>query len=112
MADAEVHLLDIGTAAYGDCVVLQFNNGKPRHVLIDGGHSDDKQRLLTQFGEIIGGSEPFTFDLVMISHAHGDHIGALPALVTEGHIVAKHALIPDVAMAFDPDRLLPVSRRW
>jgi hypothetical protein len=101
MAGAEVHLLDIGTEAYGDCVVLQFDSGpKSRYVLIDGGHSDDKELLLEQFGEILGGAEPFKFDLIMISHAHGDHIGALPGLITDGHIVAEHALIPDVAMAF------------
>jgi hypothetical protein len=101
MAGADVHLLNIGTGAYGDCVVLQFNSNRTsRHVLIDGGHSDDKELLLEQFADILGGAEPFKFDLVMISHAHGDHVGALPELITDGHIVAEHALIPDVAMAF------------
>lgn len=103
MTGAEVHLLDVGTEAYGDCVVLQFASGRTtRHVLIDGGHSDNTDLLLTQFGEILGGGEPFKFDLIMISHAHGDHVGALPTLITGGHIVAEHALIPDVAMAFGP----------
>jgi hypothetical protein len=101
MANAEVHLLDVGNGAYGDCVVLEFTSGRTsRYVLVDGGHTDDKARLLEQFGDIVGGDEPYHFDLVMISHAHGDHIGALPALVTEGHVTAKHALLPDVGMAF------------
>ncbi|OBA87078.1 hypothetical protein A5662_02690 [Mycobacteriaceae bacterium 1482268.1] len=99
----QVHLLDVGTESYGDCLVLEFpGDGQPTRVLVDGGHRSDKARLIKQFTDIFGHTAPFQFDLILISHAHDDHIGAIPDLVRDGRLRADHALIPDSDMAFGP----------
>ena len=104
MASARIHLLDIGTKPYGDCLVLRFDTGgDPISVIVDGGHSVDKDKLVEQFGDIFGSTRPFEFDLMIISHGHLDHIGALPWLVDRGDITVKHALIPDPKMTFGPE---------
>jgi beta-lactamase superfamily II metal-dependent hydrolase len=104
MASARIHLLDIGTKPYGDCLVLRFDTGgDPISVIVDGGHSVDKDKLVEQFAAIFESDRPFEFDLMIISHGHLDHIGALPWLIERGDIVVKHALIPDPKMTFGPE---------
>ncbi len=103
MASARIHLLDIGTKPYGDCLVLRFETDDgPVSVIVDGGHSSDRKELVDQFGDIFGGAPPFDFDLMIISHGHLDHIGALPQLIKDNDIRVKHALIPDPDMTFGP----------
>ena len=103
MAEAVVHLLDLGTRAYGDCALLSFaTRGGPTWVLIDGGHLGDDELILGQLEQITGTTSPVTVDLLIVSHAHNDHIGALPELVADGHLKATHALLPDSDMAFGP----------
>ncbi|OBH93757.1 MBL fold metallo-hydrolase [Mycobacterium sp. E2733] len=103
MRVAEVHLLDVGTESYGDCLLLRFDtDGRQTWVLIDGGHRSDKMRLVDQFTDIMRRKPPFRVDLLLISHAHDDHIGALPDLVRDGYVLANYALIPDSGMAFGP----------
>jgi hypothetical protein len=103
MASARIHLLDIGTEPYGDCVVIRFETDDDSvAVIVDGGHSSDREELVEQFSDIFGGAAPFDFDLMIISHGHLDHIGALPWLIKDNSIRVKHALIPDPDMTFGP----------
>jgi beta-lactamase superfamily II metal-dependent hydrolase len=82
-------------------------------VIVDGGHSVDRDNLVEQFADIFGHGRPFEFDLMIISHGHLDHIGALPWLIDRGDIVVKYALIPDPKMTFgsegDIDAAVPVE---
>jgi beta-lactamase superfamily II metal-dependent hydrolase len=103
MADSVVHLLDVGNRPYGDCVLISFDTaGGPTWVLIDGGHLGDDKLILGQLKKITGMASPVAVDLLIVSHAHDDHIGALPKLVADGDLTAKHALLPDSDMAFGP----------
>ncbi|GLS89741.1 MBL fold metallo-hydrolase [Psychromonas marina] len=63
----------------GSCHFLQLNNGP--NILVDCGYFQGKNEHLT--------ADPFAFnpkdvDIVLLTHAHLDHIGRLPKLVKEG----------------------------
>lgn len=82
----QIHLLDVGRDEYGDAVLCQFGN---RNVLIDGAHPGDHDgtpghpSIPDQIGKILGKNEPYPIDLLIITHAHQDHIGCLPRLVQD-----------------------------
>lgn len=66
-----VHFIDVGQ---GDCILIRTPDG--RNILVDGGDREAADRisryLLSQGVRRI--------DMLIISHAHADHIGGLPAL--------------------------------
>jgi beta-lactamase superfamily II metal-dependent hydrolase len=97
-----VHLLDVGTQDYGDATLCLF--GK-RSVLIDGAHSanatdgnEDHPSLIAQLQGLLGATPPVTVSLLVITHAHADHTGALPKLVKQDLLRADWALLahPDL----------------
>lgn len=94
----KVHLLDVGPDEYGDAVLCQFGD---KTVLIDGAHpGDDRGKdghpsIPDQIGELLGQQPPYRVSLIIVSHAHQDHIGCLPALVKNDLIRADWALVVD-----------------
>jgi beta-lactamase superfamily II metal-dependent hydrolase len=98
-----VHLLDVGLLKYGDCVLVEF--GKTR-VLIDGGHTGDDRgttghdSIPAQLESILGHKAPFNVELLIVSHAHEDHIGCLPALVKDKILTATSALVVDPGLGW------------
>lgn len=96
----KVHLLDVGPTKYGDAVLCQF--GKTS-VLIDGAHpgnykdyGPEHPALQSQIASILKQSEDQVHvDLLIISHAHSDHIGCLSYLVNNDILTAKWALVAD-----------------
>jgi beta-lactamase superfamily II metal-dependent hydrolase len=103
VASGVVHLLDVGAAPYGDATVVRAGR---RWILIDGAHPGDEQAgagradLPAQLEQIIGNPPPYQFDLLIVSHAHLDHIGALPAMVNSGLVEFEWALVPDPSLAW------------
>jgi beta-lactamase superfamily II metal-dependent hydrolase len=98
--DSTVHLLDVGTKDYGDALLCKVGG---RTIMIDGGHPGDDRSgsgradLVGQLTKLFGQEPPFKPDLLIVSHAHLDHIGALPTMVGNG------VLEPVVALVADPD---------
>ena len=108
MADAPqvhtaIHMLDVGADPYGDAVLCQFGNTT---VLIDGGHpgsfagQGNHDSIPAQLEELLQREPPFTIDLLIISHAHQDHIGCIPRMVKEGVLRLKWALLIDPALGW------------
>jgi beta-lactamase superfamily II metal-dependent hydrolase len=93
-----VHLLDVGAKEYGDALLCQFGS---RRVLIDGGHPGDDvaqaghPSIPQQIETLLGGTAPFDVDLLIVTHAHQDHIGCLPRMVERRVIRPKWALVSD-----------------
>jgi beta-lactamase superfamily II metal-dependent hydrolase len=98
-----VHLLDVGLEKYGDCLLLQFGDTR---VLIDGAHTGDHDgseghdSIPDQIGALLGSQPPYTVDLLVVSHAHEDHIGCLPRLVSDGVLHARWALVSDPGLGW------------
>jgi len=98
-----IHLLDVGTEKYGDCIVCELGD---RRILIDGAHAGDykdrgeRPSIPSQLQELFGHAEPFKFDLLVVTHCHADHIGCLPTLVSQGTIEVESALVADEALGF------------
>lgn len=94
----EFHFLDVGPTKFGDCILCRRGDDL---ILIDGGHPGDQKArgthrsLPDQIAGIIGGGPPFKLKLLVVTHAHLDHIGCLPTLVKEGTISAEWALVAD-----------------
>lgn len=86
----EIHLLDVGTREYGDCIIV--HNDKKR-ILIDGAHRGDTALLKKQMKAIFEEEGPFHFDLLIVTHLHDDHIGCLPEMVKNGDITAAKSLL-------------------
>lgn len=98
-----VHLLDVGAEEYGDAVLCQFGAVS---VLIDGAHPGDwdgsraadggesHESLPAQISRLLGvTTAPAKVTLLIVSHAHQDHIGCLPHLVERGLLAAEWALV-------------------
>lgn len=98
-----IHLLDVGEDPYGDAVLCQF--GKVT-VLIDGGHpgsykgQGDHDSIPAQLEDLLEHGPPFEIDLLIISHAHQDHVGCIPRMVEEGELRPRFALMIDQALGW------------
>lgn len=94
----DIDLLDVGVAAYGDSILCRFDD---MTLMIDGAHPGTQDpsgvhpSIPEQLGQLLGGEPPFQLDLLVVSHAHLDHIGCLPNLVTNDLIHATWALVAD-----------------
>lgn len=95
---SKIHLLDVGQKEYGDAVLCEFGN---RRVLIDGAHRGDENgsqghlSIPDQIGQLLNELEPYSIDLLLITHAHDDHIGCIPSMVTDNVLRVKWALVMD-----------------
>jgi Predicted hydrolase (metallo-beta-lactamase superfamily) len=98
-----IHLLDVGLEEYGDALLCQFGDVT---VLIDGAHTGDQKgkaghkSIPDQIGELLKQTPPYRVTLLMVSHAHEDHIGCLPNLVANDLLVADFALVADPALGW------------
>lgn len=98
-----VHLLDVGLEEYGDSLLCQFGDVT---VLIDGAHTGDQvgkgghKSIPDQIGKLLNQQPPYRVTLLMISHAHEDHIGCLPNLVANNILTAEFALVADPALGW------------
>ena len=88
----EIHLLDVGTREYGDCIIVHNDQKK---ILIDGAHQGDSALLKKQMKAIFKHNAPYHFDLLVMTHLHSDHIGCLPELIKNGDITAAKSLLMD-----------------
>jgi beta-lactamase superfamily II metal-dependent hydrolase len=102
--NGKYHFLDVGATPYGDCIVVDFGSVR---VLIDGSHEKDftgqagYDSVPEQLQAIFENEKPpFKFTLLVVTHCHHDHIGALPALVSNNIIEAKWALVTDPRLGF------------
>ena len=71
-------------------------------VLVDGAHPGDEvgddrhPGIPDQLSQLLGqAGPPYAVDLLIISHAHDDHIGCLPKLVADDVLRARWALVCD-----------------
>jgi beta-lactamase superfamily II metal-dependent hydrolase len=91
-------LLDMGKEKFGDCLVCLIGG---KTILIDGGHTGDfdgqqgSTSIPDQIGAILGTEPPYAIDLLIVTHAHIDHIGCLPRMVREGLLEITTALVAD-----------------
>ena len=92
---AEVHFLDAGQS---DCILILTEESA---VLIDAGTSD-QSGVITDYLEEQGVE---TIDLLIATHPHADHIGAMADVLQEFEV--KEFLMPDI-----PDEFQPTTRGW
>ncbi|MDH3403592.1 MAG: hypothetical protein OES32_14270 [Acidobacteriota bacterium] len=75
--------LDVLRAAYGDCLIVRYQNGEvPRHILFDGGPTrcwDDalEPHLESLWAEFKDEDDQLVFELGICSHIDRDHIRGL-----------------------------------
>lgn len=99
------YLLDMGSEQYGDSILCVFGD---KTVLIDAGHPSDFDgqdgyvSIPDQIAEILGTEAPFNITLLVVTHAHNDHIGCLPKMVDADVIHPKFALVADPDLGFPP----------
>ncbi len=98
------HFLDVGAEKYGDCILVEF--GRVR-VLIDGSHEKDfagQEGYLSvpdQLSQLFPNEQrPYRITVMVVTHCHKDHVGALPKLVSEGVIDPEWALLTDPKLGF------------
>jgi beta-lactamase superfamily II metal-dependent hydrolase len=94
----KLHLLDVGSGQYGDALLCEFGN---KTILIDGAHPENINEtsghpsIGTQLAAILNQTpNKLHVDLLVVTHAHSDHIGCLPALIGQG-LSAEWALVAD-----------------
>jgi beta-lactamase superfamily II metal-dependent hydrolase len=97
-----ITLLDVGDREYGESLLVETRS---RRVLIDGAHQGDDRDEGTYRGiasqlRTLSGEQKVSVDLLVLSHAHSDHVGCLPELISSGVIEAEWALVPDPDLAW------------
>jgi beta-lactamase superfamily II metal-dependent hydrolase len=99
-ATLRVHLLDVGREKYADSVLLEIGSDT---VLIDGGNPSSNEKagwhigIQQQLADLLGQDKKHLHvALLVVTHAHQDHIGCLPELVDAG-------LRADWSLVVDPD---------
>jgi beta-lactamase superfamily II metal-dependent hydrolase len=109
-AGMRIDLLDVGDQDYADCVLVRVGSTA---VLIDGGHQDnvdgDERHppIPDQLADLLGQSATaLHVDLLIVTHAHKDHVGCLPELVAGG-LHADHALVADPDWAWGQPDAVP-----
>src|SRR5579884_370182 len=96
----EIHLLNEGQTAYGDCILCLFGGTT---VLIDGSHPGDdqpsdriKRSIPEQLATLLGQSEDsLQIDLLIVTHTHADHFGCLPELIQNDILKTEWAILAD-----------------
>lgn len=73
---AIIHFIDIGQ---GDSILIQVNN---KNLLIDSGPASSKDKLFAYLNKL----KISTFDYIIASHPHEDHIGNMPLLIRKYNI--------------------------
>ena len=100
----EYFFLDMGREQYGDCILCRFGD---KTVLIDAGHPSDfdgqsgYQSIPEQLEKLLG-APPFKPTLLVVTHAHNDHIGCLPKMIDAGMLQPQFALVADPDLGFPP----------
>ena len=95
MKNLTIDFLDVGPTKYGDCILVRSDD---KAILIDGAHpgdTKDKEDFTSipgQLDDLFGAARPHPIDLLIVTHAHSDHIGCLPALVDQGVIRCETSL--------------------
>jgi beta-lactamase superfamily II metal-dependent hydrolase len=108
----DVHFLDVGAIQYGDSILCRRGDTT---IYIDGAHPADYEgqtgydSLPEQMRQILGIEPPFTVDLLVVTHCHGDHIGCLPKFVASGDLRCKWALIADPDLGWGEHRQDSIS---
>lgn len=77
-AETTLHMLELNDN--GNSFVIQLKNG--HFIMIDGGIKADAPYLLDYLEELAPGDEKPVIEAWFITHAHGDHNGALNAIAT------------------------------
>ena len=93
--EMEVHFIDVGNA---DCILVRQGD---QNLLIDSGDFGDTDSRLKYF-ELHG---IFKLDLVIATHPHADHIGAMERII-------KNVPISKFVMAFMPEQATPTSAAY
>ncbi|HVF41656.1 MAG TPA: MBL fold metallo-hydrolase [Pyrinomonadaceae bacterium] len=98
-ATCAIHLLDVDTEEYGDAVLCVFGDTS---VLIDGAHRSNigekpgYASIPAQIGKLLKqDAPPYSVDLLVVTHAHLDHVGCLPDMVEQDLLRASWALVSD-----------------
>jgi hypothetical protein len=100
--DIRVDLLDVGHEPYSDCSLVRLGE---RRILIDGAHSSNARAdgstpsITSQLQALLQEDRP-RLDLLIVSHTHLDHIGALPALVSAHAFDVQWALVSDLELGW------------
>lgn len=101
----EYFILDMGREQYGDSILCRFGE---KTVLIDAGHPSDfagqanYDSIPDQLAAILKSRPPFNISLLVVTHAHNDHIGCLPKMIAAGTINPKFAIVADPDLGFPP----------
>src|ERR1700743_3319745 len=98
-SQVKIHMLDVGPQKYGDSILAELGG---RTVLIDAAHpqndrasGETHRALQDQLAELLGqDAGSLRVDLLIVTHAHSDHIGCMPSLVEKG-LRAEWALVAD-----------------
>lgn len=100
----KIHLLDVGEERYGDCILCEVRG---KTILIDGAHPTDidgstgHAPIPAQIAGLLRSEDDrFKVSLLVISHAHKDHIGCIPEMIERGTLSAEWALLVDPNMAW------------
>lgn len=102
-----VHFLDVGADEYGDAVLCELDDTR---VLIDGAHPGDQNggdghpSIPEQLTKLLNDPAPVRIDLLVVTHAHQDHIGCLPSLVQDRTIQVTWALVADPKLGWGRHR--------
>jgi beta-lactamase superfamily II metal-dependent hydrolase len=99
-----VHFLDVGEQEYGDAILLDLDGTR---ILLDGSHPGDQvgttghPSIPEQLRNLLSDAGPsVTVDLLIVTHAHADHIGCLPYLVEHQLLAADWALVADPGLGW------------